>query len=211
MIQVKKLTVSFGTVSVLQNISCQFPAGQITGLMGRNGSGKTVLLKSICGLVIPSQGEILINNRRLTPQNAHKFSMGVLIETPGFLREYTGFQNLQFLASLTKKSDAQRIKEVMREVGLDWQAKKKVGAYSLGMRQRLGIAQVLLDDPDILILDEPMNGLDSRAIAELRTMLLALAGKGKTIILASHYYDDLKELCKTVYKIDNGEIGKNQL
>lgn len=206
MIQVKNLSVSFGQVEVLHSVSCEFPPGQITGIMGRNGSGKTVLLKAICGLVVPGHGEIWIDDRKLTPQNAHTFSMGALIETPGFLREYSGSRNLQFIASLTPGASSVKVKRVMSLVGLDYTSKKRVGTYSLGMRQRLGVAQALLDDPDILILDEPMNGLDHNAIENVRSMLHELTQEGKTILLASHYADDLEELCKTIYQIDNGEI-----
>lgn len=206
MIEIKDLTVRFGQTEVLHDISCEFPAGQITGLMGRNGSGKTVLLKAVCGLVIPEKGEILVNGRLLTPENAHTFSIGALIETPGFLREYSGLKNLRFLASLTGKNPDIRARAAMEAVGLDWRSRKHVGAYSLGMRQRLGLAQAMLDDPEILILDEPMNGLDHAAIAEFRELLHRLAERGKTIVLASHYQEDLRELCRTIYQMDGGRL-----
>ena len=206
MIEVKNLTVRFGQTEVLHGISCQFPSGQITGLMGRNGSGKTVLLKAICGLAVPAQGQILVDGRTLTPENAHTFPMGALIETPGFLREYSGRKNLSFLASLTGKNPEARSRTAMEAVGLDWRSKKRVGAYSLGMRQRLGLAQAMLEDPEILILDEPMNGLDHEAIAELRGLLRRLSEGGKTIVLASHYQEDLRELCQKVYQMDGGRL-----
>lgn len=206
MIEVKNITVRFGQTEVLHDITCEFPAGQITGLMGRNGSGKTVLLKAVCGLAIPATGEILIDGKRLTPENAHTFSIGTLIETPGFLREYSGLKNLRFLASLTGNAPESRARSAMEAVGLDWRSKKHVGAYSLGMRQRLGLAQAMLDDPEILILDEPMNGLDHAAIAEFRELLRRLAEQGKTIVLASHYQGDLRELCRTVYQMDGGRL-----
>ena len=206
MIEVKNLTVRFGQTEVLHGISCQFPSGQITGLMGRNGSGKTVLLKAVCGLAVPARGQILVDGRALTPENAHTFSMGALIETPGFLREYSGMKNLSFLASLTGKNPEARSRAAMETVGLDWRSKKRVGAYSLGMRQRLGLAQAMLEDPEILILDEPMNGLDHEAIGELRGLLCGLSERGKTIVLASHYQEDLRELCQRVYQMDGGRL-----
>ena len=206
MIEVNDLTVRFGQTEVLHGIRCEFPPGQITGLMGRNGSGKTVLLKAVCGLAIPAQGEILVDGRALTPENAHTFSLGALIETPGFLREYSGAKNLRFLASLTGKDPDVRVRTAMEAVGLDWRSKKRVATYSLGMRQRLGIAQAMLDDPEILILDEPMNGLDHEAIEALRGLLRRLSERGKTIILASHYQEDLQTLCQNVYQMDGGRL-----
>lgn len=204
MIQVEALCVSFGKSEVLHRISCEFHTGEITGIMGRNGSGKTVLLKSLCGLVVPQSGQIMIDGKSLTPKNAHTFSIGALIETPGFLREYSGYRNLRFLSSLTQGNAAKKVKTAMQTVGLDWQLKKRVGTYSLGMRQRLGLAQAMLDDPDILILDEPMNGLDQAFIAEMRELLKSLALAGKTILIASHTMEDLNYLCKTVYTMENG-------
>lgn len=206
MISVENLCVSFNKTEVLQQVHAKFEDGKITGIMGRNGSGKTVLLKAICGLVIPKSGSIHINNRLLTPRNAHEFSIGALIESPGFLPEYTGFQNLQFLASLTMKNSKERVRQTMELTGLDWKSKKKVKAYSLGMRQRLGISQALLENPDILILDEPMNGLDQIYIKELREMLKKFRDNGKTILIASHYMEDLNELCDAIYNMDNGRI-----
>lgn len=206
MIEVNDLIVRFGQTEVLHGICCEFPSGQITGLMGRNGSGKTVLLKVICGLAVPAQGEILMDGKALTPENAHTFPIGALIETPGFLREYSGAKNLRFLASLTGKNPDIRVRAAMKAVGLDPGLKKRVGTYSLGMRQRLGLAQAMLDDPEILILDEPMNGLDHEAIAALRTLLRGLAERGKTIVLASHYREDLRELCRNVYEMDGGRF-----
>ena len=174
--------------------------------MGRNGSGKTVLLKTICGLIIPSNGEVLIGKEVLTPKNMHKFSIGMLIESPGFLRDYSGLRNLQFIASLKGKDSLSRVDKVMEAMGLDPKSKKKVGKYSLGMRQRLGIAQALMDDPDILILDEPMNGLDQDCMTQVRKMLIQLADEGKTIIVASHFAEDLNNLCNRIYHIVDGEI-----
>lgn len=206
MIEVENLTVSFKKNEVLHQVCAKFPTGKITGIMGRNGSGKTVLLKAICGLVIPDNGNILIDKKSLTIRNAHQFPIGILIESPGFLPDYTGLQNLRLLASLTMKNPKQRAIEVMEIVGLDWKSRKKVKEYSLGMRQRLGIAQALLEQPDILILDEPMNGLDYEFIQKFKSFLKELCVSGKTIILASHYLDDLDELCDTIYKMDNGNI-----
>lgn len=206
MIEIDDISVAFGSTEVLHQVTCKFHSGQIIGFMGRNGSGKSVLLKTICGLVIPSSGKILIDGKQLTAKNAHSFSIGALIETPGFLREYSGYQNLHFIASLTPGNCDQKIKNAMAQVGLDWKSSKRVSAYSLGMRQRLGLAQALLDDPDILILDEPMNGLDADCTNTIRQLLLDLSKQGKTILLASHYEMDLQMLCTEIYKMDNGYL-----
>ncbi len=206
MILCKNLTVCFGKTEVLHNVSCEFPSGEITGLMGRNGSGKTVLLKALCGMVIPQSGEILLDGQRLTPNNVNKFSIGTLIETPGYLRNYSALKNLEFIASLTGKNAKARAKDALFLVGLDWKLKKHVGAYSLGMRQRLGIAQAFLDDPDIILLDEPMNALDQECIRVISEQLRRLADAGKTIVIASHYIEDLKDLCSHLYQLADGEI-----
>ena len=206
MIQVSNITVKFGSTEVLHDVSCTFPSGSITGLMGRNGSGKTVLLKTICGFVVPKSGTVRIDGATLTPKNAHTFSMGMLIESPGFLREYSGLQNLQFIASLKDGNSRERAKRAMEAMGLDPANKKHVGKYSLGMRQRLGLAQALMDDPDILILDEPMNGLDQACSGRLRTLLKQLAAQGKTIVIASHYAEDLQNLCGKIYTVADGYI-----
>jgi ABC-2 type transport system ATP-binding protein len=208
MIEVRNLTVSFKENEVLHQVNVKFQEGKITGIRGRNGSGKTVLLKAICGLVVPNFGTILVDGKKLTIKNAHQFSMGILIEAPGFLPEYTGFQNLKFLASLTmkKKECKKRIVEVMEMVGLDWSSRKKVRGYSLGMRQRLGIAQALLENPEILILDEPMNGLDHQGVEEIRALLLEMKRKGSLILLASHNQEDISCLCDEVYEMDGGVL-----
>ncbi len=206
MIQVEALTVSFGQNEVLHRVSCQFHSGEIAGIMGRNGSGKTVLLKSICGFMVPQSGQILVDGQLLTARNAHLFSIGALIELPGFLREYSGYRNLHFIASLTAGDAAEKVTRAMRVGGLDWSERKRVGAYSLGMRQRLGLAQALLDNPDILVLDEPMNALDQSCIAEMREMLQALAAEGKTIIMASHDMEDLHHLCSKLYLLEDGAL-----
>lgn len=209
MITVNDVSVSFGKNEVLHNVNCSFEKGKITGLMGRNGSGKTVLLKSVCGLVFYNKGKILIDKKELTTKNSHSFSIGSLIETPGFLREYSGYRNLYFLASLTGRNADKRVKRAMETVGLDYSSKKKVGAYSLGMRQRLGIAQVILDDPDIMILDEPMNGLDRKCIEEISTLLRQYSASGKTVVIASHYKEDLNTLCDKTYLVQDGEVLEN--
>ena len=187
MLEIENLTKTFGTQTVISDISMTLVSGKIYGLVGRNGSGKTMLMKMILGFVSPSSGSIKIEN-------------------PGFLPEYSGFKNLKFLAMIHHKISSEEIREAMRIVGLDPDSKKHVGKYSLGMRQRLGIAQAIMEDPDILLLDEPLNGLDNEGVEEIRKVLLSLKEKGKLIILASHSKEDIQILCDTVFRMDHGKI-----
>ena len=174
--------------------------------LGRNGSGKTMLMKMILGFVSPSSGSIKIEGKVLGKDISMPDRIGAIIENPGFLPEYSGFKNLKFLAMIHHKISNEEIREAMHIVGLDPDSKKHVGKYSLGMRQRLGIAQAIMEDPDILLLDEPLNGLDNEGVEEIRKVLLSLKEKGKLIILASHSKEDIQILCDTVFRMDHGKI-----
>ena len=187
-------------------ISVDFEAGEIHGLIGRNGSGKTVLMKCICGFMQPTAGSIFVDGMQVGKDVDIPQNLGVIIEAPGFLPGYSGFKNLKFLADIQKKADAAKIKAVMQRVGLDPESKKHVSKYSLGMRQRLGIAQAIMEDPDILILDEPMNGLDNHGVEDIRNLLLNLKEEGKTILIASHSAEDIAVLCDTVHEMDAGVL-----
>ena len=203
-ISVQKVTKSFGDETVLTEVSRDFEEGKIHGIVGNNGSGKTVLMKCICGFLLPSKGKIFVNYKQVGKDCDFPDDIGLIIETPGFLPSLNGMKNLQILASLKRKIDNDVIRETIRRVGLDPSMKKHVGKYSLGMRQRLGIAQAIMEDPSILILDEPLNGLDKHGVKEMRTLIKGLRGKGKTIILASHNQGDIDELCDTVCEMDAG-------
>lgn len=205
-IQVENLTKAFGKTTVLDNITVSFEKGQITGLIGRNGSGKTMLLKCIVGFVPPTSGKILVNGKVIGKDVDVPPDVGVIIEAPGFLPNYSGFSNLKFLATINKKISKEQIVRTIERVGLDPDSKKHVGKYSLGMRQRLGLAQALMEEPDILILDEPMNGLDNNGVEDIRRLLLDLKQEGKTIVIASHGKEDIQILCDTVYELDHGKI-----
>ena len=182
--------------------------GTIVGLVGRNGSGKTMLLKSICGIVPPTSGQILVRGKEIGKDIDVPDNIGVIIETPGFLLNYTGFQNLKYLSMIRNKITKNQILEALKIVGLDQQRNKKAGKYSLGMQQRLGIAQAIMEHPDILLLDEPMNGLDNQGVEEIRTLLLKLKEEGTTILLASHSREDISILCDEVFELDHGSILK---
>ena len=185
-----------------------FEKGRIHGIIGRNGSGKTMLMKCICGFVPVTSGSIQVRGKKVgkdidVPQN-----MGIIIETPGFLNGYSGYNNLKFLANINNKISEEKIIETLKLVKLDPHNKKHVGKYSLGMRQRLGLAQALMEDPDILILDEPMNGLDQSGVEEMREVFAALAKKGTTILMANHNAEDIEILCDTVHEMDLGVISR---
>ncbi|WOC33100.1 MULTISPECIES: ABC transporter ATP-binding protein [Caproicibacterium] len=206
MIKVEHVEKQFKEVKVLKDINVCLERGKIHGLIGRNGSGKTVLMKCICGFMKPTAGSITVAGKRVGKDVDIPQNLGVIIEAPGFLPGYSGFKNLKFLADIQKKADAARITEVMERVGLDPASKKHVSKYSLGMRQRLGIAQAIMEDPDLLILDEPMNGLDNHGVEDIRALLLSLKEEGKTILIASHSAEDIAVLCDTVHEMDAGVL-----
>ena len=203
-ISVKNLSKDFGQERVLKSVTRDFEKGKIHGIVGNNGSGKTVLMKCICGFLIPDSGSITMNGERVGVDVDFPRDMGLIIETPGFLPNMTGVKNLEILASLNKKIGLEEIAAAIRRVGLDPLMKKPVGKYSLGMRQRLGIAQAIMEDPTLLILDEPLNGLDKHGVREMRQLIKGLKEQGKTILLASHNQGDIDELCDTVCEMDAG-------
>lgn len=203
-IEITNLCKSFKETKVLNDITIKIKKGNIIGIIGRNGSGKTVLFKCICGLVSPTKGTVKISNKILGKDMDIPDNIGAIIETPGFLPNYNGFKNLKFLAMIKNQISNEHIKDTIKLVGLNPDSKKHVGKYSLGMRQRLGIAQAIMENPDILILDEPMNGLDNEGVKDMRKLFLSLKEQGKTILLASHNKEDIEVLCDEVYMMDKG-------
>ena len=198
----------FGEQVALRDVSVSFEAGKIHGIIGRNGSGKTVLFKCIVGLMPLTSGSIQVNGRHIETGKTVPDDIGAIIETPGFLPNYSGFRNLKFLATLRGRIKDAEIRKAMQQVGLDPESRKHVGKYSLGMRQRLGIAQAIMENPDILILDEPMNGLDKHGGEDMRKLLVQLKEEGTTILVASHNPLDIEILCDEVYEMDAGAITK---
>lgn len=209
-IQVAHATRKFKETTALNDINISFEKNQIHGIIGRNGSGKTVLLKCICGLMRLDKGTITVRNKVVGIDMDIPPHVGTIIEAPGFLPNYSGLQNLKFLAGINRTIQISDIKDSLKQVGLDPDMKKHVGKYSLGMRQRLGIAQAIMEKPDILILDEPMNGLDNEGVVEIRKLLLQLKSSGTTILLASHSKEDIQVLCNTVLEMDRGQITASQ-
>ena len=208
MISIENLNKQFKNQLVLNNINVKFSNGHIYGIIGRNGSGKTVLLKCICGFLKPTTGVISVNHKIVGKDIDFPENLGFIIETPGFLLNYSGYKNLKYLASIRKKIDSNEIKESMSLVGLDSADKKHVGKYSLGMRQRLGIAQAIMENPDILVLDEPMNALDKNGVEEMRRLFLKMKSEGKLILLTSHNREDIEILCDEVYEMEEGILNK---
>jgi len=206
MIIVEGATKSYKGIKVLNNVSVSFERGKIHGIIGRNGSGKTMLIKAICGLVELDEGRVTVNNKVIGKDVDFPENTGVIIEAPGFLPSLSAYNNLAYLASLKNVIGKEEICRAMTLVGLDPKEKKHVGKYSLGMKQRLGLAQAIMEDPDILILDEPMNGLDKKGVSEVRDLLLKLKSEEKTILLVSHNSEDISILCDDVYEMDGGEI-----
>ena len=206
-IEVKNVSKSFSGRAILQNISLPVEQGTTVGLVGANGSGKSVLFKIICGFEKPDQGSVYVRGNQLG-KNGCDFpeSLGVFINSPGFIGIYNGFQNLKFLADIQGKIGEKEIRQAMSKVGLDPDNKTKVDNYSLGMKQKLGLAQAIMEEPSLLILDEPMNGLDNQGVQEMRQLFLKLKDEGKTILLASHNREDIAALCDTTVEIDRGKI-----
>lgn len=205
-IQVNCVSKKFAEAVVIDQITMSMEEGKIYGLIGRNGSGKTVLMKLICGFLKPTEGEVLIKGKQVYKSEEVLEEIGLIIESPGFLPNYSGYKNLKLLAMIRNRISPKEIREVMELVGLDPDAKKKVGKYSLGMKQRLGIAQAIMENPQILILDEPMNGLDNEGVVQMRELFLTLAAQGKTILLASHMKEDIQLLCDEIYTLDKGRV-----
>ena len=210
MIEVKNVNLVIEKKTILEDVSLTVNPGRIVGLIGRNGSGKTMLMKCICGFIKPTSGEITVDGKRIGKDVDFPESLGVIIETPGFIPYYSGFRNLKLLAGLNKKADDAAVKASISKLGLDPESRKHVGKYSLGMRQRLAIAQAIMEDQQLLILDEPMNGLDKEGVIDVRKILLEEKERGKTILISSHSAEDIAILCDEVYSMEKGRIQREE-
>ena len=208
MIVVKNLTKSYGNNCVLNNVSVTFSPGLIYGLIGPNGCGKTTLMRCICGFARPTAGTVTVMNQVISKDCDFAPSTGIILETPGFLDNLSGYKNLLLLSGISNKTNKNRIEEALRLVGLNPFDKKPVGKYSLGMRQRLGIAQAIMENPEVLILDEPFNGLDTQGQAEIHKLKKQKKQEGKIIILASHSASDIARACDVVFEIRQGALYK---
>ncbi|MCI8894964.1 MAG: ATP-binding cassette domain-containing protein [Lachnospiraceae bacterium] len=211
MIEVNDVVKKFKDVTVLDHVSLKVEKGTICGLVGRNGSGKTVLMKVICGFILPDSGQVSVDGKRIGKDCDFPKETGVIIENPGFSQYISGAKNLRNLASINQKISQDEIARVMELVGLNAQDRKWVSKYSLGMRQRLGIAQAIMEGQSLLILDEPMNGLDQEGVEDMRKLFQNLREQGKTILLASHSREDIAMLCDEVYEMEHGVIRRKDV
>ena len=210
-VEISHLGLQFGNFTALKDVNISFERNKIHGIVGRNGSGKTVLFKCICGLINNYTGSITINGLDRKKLKTEKMGIGMIIESPGFVNGYSGYRNLRFLADIRHTIGKAEICKAITMVGLDPASRKHVEKYSLGMRQRLGIAQAIMESPEILILDEPMNGLDNNGVNDMRMLFKQLCNQGKTLILASHNPLDIEALCDTVCEMDAGVLTQKKI
>lgn len=207
-IEIKNVSKVFGNNEIVKDVNLTFEGGKIYGLVGRNGSGKSVLLKMICAFYEPTSGQILFDGENVIGNNKFPPSTRALIEKPNFLSDLTGEENLLLLAEIQNKIGLKEIRETLKKVNLIDDKDKKYHKYSLGMKQKLGIAQVLMEDPEVMVLDEPFNGLDDASAKSIRDLLKEEKKKGKIIILATHIKEDINLLVDELYQIDGGIIKK---
>ena len=205
-VELKNISKTIHKTPILHDINLKFHSGAIYGLKGKNGCGKTMLMRTICGLMIPSTGTVSINGKVLMKDIEFPESIGALIENPAFLPQYTGYKNLCMLASLRSDIDKEAVAEAMRRVQLDPEDKRVYRKYSLGMKQKLGIANAIMGEPDLIILDEPINALDEQTVMSIKTELLKLRDEGKLIVIACHDREELEFLCDIIYEIKNGTV-----
>jgi len=205
-ISLDRVNKSFSRHRVLTDVSLAVEEGTTVGIVGTNGSGKSVLFKVACGFVSPDSGQVSVRGKLLGKDRDFPVNVGVLINTPGFIDLYSGLQNLRYLAGIRGVIGEQEIREAMQKVGLDPEDRTKVGHYSLGMKQKLGIAQAIMENQDILILDEPFNALDYKTYNDIKEIIRILQAEGKTILMTSHNYEDLETLCTQVYVLDEGRL-----
>ncbi|WP_211746982.1 ABC transporter ATP-binding protein [Paenibacillus sp. Marseille-Q4541] len=205
-IRVEGVSKAFHDINVLSNIHLEIKKGSTIGIVGANGSGKSVLFKIICGFTTPDEGSVFVRNKQLGKDIDFPENVGVFINSPGYIGLYSGFKNLKFLADINRKIGNAEIKAAMKLVGLNPELKTKVANYSLGMKQKLGIAQAIMEGQDILVLDEPFNALDYQTYNDMKKIIIQLKEENKTMLLTSHNYEDLESLCDTLYIIQGGHM-----
>ena len=205
-VRLEHYTKNFKKVTVLDDINLTLESGKVIGLKGKNGSGKTMLMRAISGLILPTSGKVFINDKELGKQISFPPSIGLLIENPSFIANYTGFKNLKILASIQNKISDEEIREAIRKVGLKPDDPRTFKKYSLGMKQRLGIAAAIMEKPDIVILDEPINALDDSVAGVIKGILDELKANGSLIIIACHDTEELNYLSDEVYEIYEGQL-----
>lgn len=205
-IKLENVSKSYNGVTILNNINLEIKKGETIGVIGSNGSGKSVLFKVICGFISPDNGATYIRGLKLGDNIDFPEDVGVFINEPGYISIFNGFKNLKFLADINNKIDDKKIKMTMEKVGLNPNNKAKVQDYSLGMKQKLGIAQAIMEDQDIIVLDEPFNALDYKTYDDIKNIIKSLKDEGRTILLTSHNFEDIEQLCDSIYIIEEGEL-----
>lgn len=207
-IELKNVSKSFKKIKVIDDVSMTFESGNIYGFYGRNGSGKSVLQKIISGLYVPTTGSVLIDGVDINAIGTYPSNMRILIEKPAFFPDISGLENLKLLADINKTIDEKKILEILELVNLTEEKNKKYSKYSLGMKQKLGVAQAIMEDPDILILDEPFNGIEQATVDKLTEYLLEKKKEGKLIIVSTHIKEDLTKLSDKIFVFDNGKVSE---
>ena len=205
-IQLNKISKSFRGVRLFEEASAVFEKGKIHGLVGPNGSGKSVLFRMICGFLLPDRGIIEIDPAYRRGTQGFPDSFGIMIDRPGYLAGQTGYENLRRLAQIRGLIGTEEIRRSMKAVGLDPDLRQKMRHYSLGMKQKIALAQSFMEGQQVLILDEPFNALDERSVQQVRELLLAFRAEGRTVLLTSHHRDDIEMLCDEVYRIEDGKL-----
>jgi len=209
-IKIENLCKEIKGISILNNINMELESGKIYGFRGVNGSGKTMLMKAICGLIRTNSGNVYIDGEKVGKDIEFPKSVGVLIENPGLIGSYSGFENLRMLADIKNKTSDEEIKDMLRKLGLDPEDKKKVKKYSLGMKQKVGIAEAFIDTPELLMLDEPFNALDDKTVEILKGMIKEYRREDRIIILTSHDAGMLEDLCDKIYYLEEGKLVKEE-
>lgn len=206
LIEMKNVSKAFGRRVVLKDVSLAVREGETVGIVGENGSGKSVLFKMLCGFVQPDQGSVFVRGEELGKGRDFPENMGVFINSPGFIGIYSGFRNLKFLADIRGKIGTEEIEDAMIKVGLDPSDKTKVDHYSMGMKQKLGLAQAVMEGQDIVVLDEPFNALDYKTYGDIKEIIRMMKAEGKTIFLTSHRFEDIEQLCDKIYMIEECRV-----
>lgn len=205
-IEVNDFTKIISKAKVLENINICLEGGNIYGIIGRNGSGKTMFLRMISGLILPTSGMVKVDGKVLGKDISFPEDLGILLEKPSFLPNLTGYENLQMLSDIRNITPNEKIQSLMNLFELDWKSKKTFNKYSLGMKQKLGIIQAIMENQQIIILDEPFNALDEVSVEKLRKILESLRDEGKLIVMTSHNKEDIDLLCNHTYTIVNGKM-----